>query len=143
MIRLELDKGFQKWLKDVELSQQDIKRVASGCMRESAHIMESELRSSITGSGLSSHLASEMSPSVIEESGDVFTAKVGYESTAYNPRNLSPYFKAMFANYGTPYRKRHGKERARGFVAKAKKKARPKIKKAQKAAFEKIIERLK
>lgn len=144
-IRLNLDSGFQKMIKDIELSQNDVKRVANACIHESANVMQTELKSAIVGASppLSGSLASQLPAPKVTASGDVFEAKVGYESTAYNPKNLSSYHKALFANYGTPYRRYHGKERKRGFIPKAKRRAKPRIKKAQETAFKKILARLK
>ncbi len=144
-IHLKLDKGFQKMIQDLELSQKDTERVASSCIKASANVMQQELKSAIRGASpsLDGSLAGRLPPPEIEAGGGVYKAKIGYKETAYNPRNLSDYFKALFANYGTPYRKRHGQERPRGFVAKAKKAARPKIKNQQKQALSKILERLK
>ena len=78
----------------------------------------------------------------IQKAGNAYIARVGYAQTAYNPNNPSDYTKAIFLNYGTPHRSKHGKVTARGFVAKARKKASAPIKKAQKETLEKILERV-
>lgn len=142
-IRLKLDDGFQKMIKDIELSQNQAERVANSCIRQSAQIMQSELKSEMKRSDLDSALADRMPAFQVLSGGGKYKALVGFTETPYNPRNPSDYYKAIFANYGTPNRKKHGKERARGFVQRAKKAARPKIKKQQKVALKKILERLK
>lgn len=141
-IKLQLDKGFQKMISDLELSQKDTQRVASSCINQSAQIMQADLKAEMQGSDLSQSLANKMPSFQVKESDGKFRAEVGFPKTSYSPRNLSDYHKAVFANYGTPHRKSHGQEKARGFVQRAKKSARPKIKKQQNLALKKILERL-
>lgn len=141
-IKIKLE-GFDDMLNDIEAAGGSIDKACISALSQSAQTMQSALKGAMNSSDLASDLANRMPPFQIEPSGNRFTAKVGFMETPYNPRNPSDYHKAVFANYGTPYRKRHGKESARGFVQKAKKAARPKIKKQQKAALTKILERLK
>ena len=141
-IKLNLDKGFQKMISDLNLSEKESKRVADSCIRQSAQIMQSELQSAMKSSDLDQSLTNRMPPFQIKETDGKYRAEIGFTGTSYSPRNLSDYHKAVFANYGTPYRKKHGIEKSRGFVQRAKKSARPKIKKAQKSALKKILERL-
>jgi hypothetical protein len=69
-------------------------------------------------------------------------ARVGYKKGAYNPNDISDGYKVVFSNYGTPKRSKHGKIEAKGFIDRAQKNARKRIKKAQKEALEKILERV-
>lgn len=140
-IKLKLD-GFDELLEQIEAAGRSADSAAESAIKASAQVMQSELKSALsvaTDSGLAGRLPAPK----IEHSGNEVSASVGFESTAYNPRNPSDYHKAIFLNYGTPTRKQHGQEAARGFVTKAKRRARPKIKKVQKEALEKILARLK
>lgn len=142
-IVLKLDKGFQKMIQDIELSEKESKRVAESCINQAAQIMQADLKTEMKASDFSSSVADRMPPFVVRNNDGKFRASVGFESTPYTPKNLSDFHKVIFANYGTPLRTKHGKERARGFIQRAKKGARPKIKKAQKSAFDTILKRLK
>ena len=65
--------------------------------------------------------------------------QVGWEMGEYNPQNLSEGFKALFLNFGTPHRSKHGKVKARGFITRAKKKSKKNIKAAQENALNEIL----
>lgn len=136
--------GFDDLLKKIEKAGGNIQKVSENCMKQSAEIMEEELKNAMrtAGGGVSENLINRMPKYKIESSAARVTAKVGYPSTSYNPNNLSDYHKAIFANYGTPHRKKHGQEKARGFVTKAKKSAKPKIKAQQEKALNDILKDL-
>lgn len=141
-IKLKLE-GFDDLLKEIEAAGGTINEAVGGAMRESAQIMQSELKSQMQSAGVDSGLINAMPPFEIETSGNRIAARVGYRKGSYNPDNPSDGYKVVFLNYGTPHRQKYGKVVARGFIKKAKRSATPKIKKAQKAAFEKILGRLK
>ncbi|MGA4517415.1 hypothetical protein ACPA0F_09110 [Solibacillus silvestris] len=143
-IKLKLE-GFDELIKQIEAAGGSAEGACESAMRQSAQIMDAELRNALKAANpdLNSDLASRMPAFEVNREDGVVYAKVGFKGTAYDPNNPSDYFKAIFANYGTPSRSKHGKEEARGFVAIAKKKASPKIKKAQKEVFDKILGRLK
>jgi len=134
--------GFEELLKEIEDAGGSINKACDSAIKQSAQIMQNELKSQMQSAGLDAGLISRMPQFQVTNSGNRYEAKVGYSKGSYNPDNLSDGYKAVFANYGTPKRKRHGKERARGYVLKAKKKANNKIKKAQEEAFKKILKRL-
>lgn len=134
--------GFEALLKDIEAAGGSINKACDSAIRQSAQIMKSELKGALERTDIDPDLAKRMPEPEITAEGNRFAAEVGWRGTSYDPNNPSDYFKAIFANYGTPNRKKHGKERARGFIQVAKKRAKPKIKKAQKEAFEKILQRL-
>ena len=140
-IKLKLE-GFDELLQQIEAAGRTAESAAESAVKASAQVMQTELKSTLSAA-TDSGLASRLPPPKVIKKGNEVSASVGFEPTAYTPRNLSDYHKAIFLNYGTPNRKAHGKEAARNFVAKAKRRARPKIKKAEKEALEKIIERLK
>jgi HK97 gp10 family phage protein len=140
-IKLKLE-GFDDLLQQIEAAGRTADSAAESAVKASAQVMQAELKTALSGA-TSSGLAQKLPAPEIKKEGNTVSASVGFQSTAYNPRNPSDYHKAIFLNYGTPTRKKHGKEAARGFVVKAKRRARPKIKKVQKEALEKILARLK
>lgn len=140
-IQLKIE-GFENLLKDIEAAGGTMTSACDSAMRQSAQIMQSELKSQMQGAGVPSDLINRMPQPVIESEGNRVTARVGYKKGAYNPDNLSDGYKVVFLNYGTPYRKEHGKIVAKGFIQRAKSAANPKIKREQKKALKKILKRL-
>lgn len=140
-IKLKLD-GFETLLSQIKNADEVADRAAESCIKQSAQIMQSELKSQMQAAGVDNGLINRMPAFEVEGSGNRYTARVGYKKGAYDPRNPSDGYEVIFINYGTPKRSKHGKITARGFIKKAKDKARPKIKKAQKEVLEKITGRL-
>lgn len=140
-IKIKLS-GFDELLEQIEKAGGTIDRAAESCLKQSAQIMQSELKNQMKESGVDSDLIARMPPPELKQDGNTMIARVGYKKGAYNPDDLSDGFKVVFLNYGTPKRSKHGKVEAKGFIDRAQKKARPKIKKAQKQALEKILERV-
>lgn len=142
-IRLNLT-GFDDLLKKIEKADGDIQKASEQCIKQSAEIMQTELKSAMhsAGGGVDEDLINRMPNYTIESNAAKVTARVGYKATSYNPNNLSDYFKAMFAQYGTPHRKKHGQESARNFITKAKKAAKPKIKAQQQKTLNEILKDL-
>lgn len=141
-IKLKFE-GFDELLKEIEAAGRSIDSAVESTMRQSAQTMQSTLKSEMQSANVSEHLISDMPQPEVFKDGNTFVARVGYVKDAYNPTNPSNAYKVIFLNYGTPHRSKHGKVKARGFVEKAKRKARPKIKKQQKETLEKILSRLK
>lgn len=146
-IKLKIE-GFENILKDIENAGGSINGACSSAIKQSAQIMQSELKSQMKSANVPNHLINEMPPPVIEENGNRVSAKVGYEKGNYDPKNISSGYKVVFLNYGTPNRSKHGKIEEGGkinlgFIQRAKRKAKPKIKKVQKDVFDKILSRLK
>ncbi len=135
---LRLD-GFDDLLKAIEKAGGSIDKSAHSCLVESAHIMQNELKAQMQAAGVDGNLISSMPPPTIEAKGNRYRAEVGYKKGNYDPSNPSDGYKVVFLNYGTPRRTMHGKVAARGFIQKAKKKARPKIKKAQQETLNEIL----
>lgn len=136
--------GFDDLLKKIEKANGNMQSAAEQCMKQSADIMQADLKAAMhtAGGGVSESLINRMPNYTLESNGARVTAKVGYPSTSYNPNNPSDYHKAIFANYGTPHRKKHGIEKARGFVTAAKKSAKPKIKAQQEKTLNDILKDL-
>lgn len=141
-IKLKLN-GFDDLLSKIEQAGGTIDRAAKSCLTQSAHIMHDELKAQMQAANVDSGLISRMPPPEIESAGNRYTARVGYKKGAYDPKNPSDAYKVIFANYGTPRRSEHGQQPEKRFIEKAKKKARPKIKKAQEETLNKIFERVR
>lgn len=135
-------KGFEELLENIQKAGGSIDVVANSCIRQSAQIMHDELQSKMRSSGVDSGLVERMPQPLINIAGNRYSARVGYKMGNYNPADPSDGFKAVFWNYGTPRRSKHGKVAAHGYVARAKKAAARKIKKEQRKTLEKILERV-
>lgn len=135
-------KGFDDLLEQIQKAGGNIDRAADSCLRQSAQIMQSELKAHMQAAGVESDLINAMPPPQIEVENNRYRAAVGYKKGAFDPRNPSDGHKVVFLNYGTPRRTKHGKVAARGFIERAKKKARPQIKRAQQQTLEKILGRV-
>ena len=135
-------KGFDNLLEQIQKAGGSIDQAADSCLRQSAQIMEAELKAQMQASGVDAGLINAMPPPTIEVKGNRYRAEVGYKKGSFDPRDPSDGYKVVFLNYGTPRRTQHGKVAARGFIQAAKKKARPRIKKAQKETLEKILGRV-
>lgn len=129
-------KGFDEYMERIEKAGGDIAAVTEKAMREAARIQQTELVSAMRSAGVSSHLISEMPEPRIVWSGNRISVKVGYPVGSYDPKNLTDGFKAIFINYGTP------RIKPRNYIAPAKKKAAPQIKKSIKAALEEILKEM-
>jgi hypothetical protein len=135
-------KGFDDLLEQIQKAGGNIDRAADSCLRQSAKIMQSELKSQMQAAGVDGDLINSMPPPQITVENNRYSAAVGYKKGNFDPNDPSDGYKVVFLNYGTPRRTKHGKVAARGFIQKAKKKARPQIKKAQRETLEKILGRV-
>lgn len=137
-ITLKLD-GFDDMLKQIENAGGTIDGAAKQCLKQSADIMHNELITQMHAANVDSGLVNRMPAPVIESNGNRYTARVGYKKGAYNPNDPSDGYKVVFANYGTPRRSKHGQQPEKRFIEKAKKKAKPTIKKSQEETLQKIL----
>lgn len=135
-------KGFDVLLEQIQKAGGSIDAAADSCLRQSAQIVQKELKAQMQAAGVDSGLINAMPPPQIEVKHNRYSAAVGYKKGNFDPRNPSDGYKVVFLNYGTPRRTLHGKVAARGFIQAAKKKARPQIKAAQQETFEKILGRV-
>lgn len=140
--------GFEELLKDIEAAGGSIPSACNSAIRGSAQIMQSEIKTEMRSANVPNDLINDMPPFEVETEGNRVTARVGYRKGTYDPNNLSSGYKVVFLNYGTPNRSKHGKienggKIKLGFIQRAKGRAKPKIKKQQKEALNKILERLK
>lgn len=141
-IKLKLD-GFDDLFEQIKAAGGTVDNAAESCVKESAQIMHNELKAQMRKSDVDPDLIESMPPPEIEVDGNAYVARVGYKKGNYNPDNISDAHKVVFRNYGTPKRSKHGKIAAKGFIQRAKKKARPQINKSQQATLDKILGRLK
>lgn len=141
-IKLKLN-GFDELFTQIQAAGGTVERATESCLKQSAQIMQNELKTQMQKSNVDGDLINSMPPFEIEVNGNRYTARVGYKKGAYDPNNPSDGYKVVFLNYGTPNRSKHGKVVARGFIQKAKKKASAPMKRAQKETLEKILGRLK
>lgn len=140
-IRLKFE-GFEDLLTDIQKANGSINASTRKCMEKSANIMDKELKAQMQASNVDAGLISAMNPPDIEENANKVTARVGYKKGAYDPKNPSAGYKAVFLNYGTPNRTKHGKVEARGFIERAKKMAKRQIKNEQEQTLKDILKGL-
>lgn len=140
-IKIKLD-GFDDLLNQIQKAGGTAESAAQKCLEKSAEIMHGALQVEMRKSNVDSGLISRMPTPEMEADGNRFTARVGYKKGEYNENNPSDGYKVVFANYGTPNRSKHGKQPAKGFIQRAKKKARPQIKKAQQETLDDIVKGL-
>lgn len=149
-VKLKLE-GFDDLLREIEKAGRSAESAALSAMKQSAEIVQNELKSEMKSSNVDGGLISRMPPYEIQNNHGEISAHIGYKKGDYNPNNPSDGYKAVFLNYGTPRRSEHGKIKDRsdggvvrlGWIDRAKRKAKPKVKKAQEEALKKILARLK
>lgn len=152
-IKLQI-KGFEDLLNNIEAAGGSMTSACESALKGSADIMQKELKAEMQSSNVPADLINAMPNFEVSTSGNRTTARVGYKKGTYNPNNLSDGYKVVFLNYGTPRRSQHGRIQEGsnmaaggtlrlGFIQRAKDNARPKIRKMQKQALTKILERLK
>lgn len=134
--------GFDELIGKIEKAGGSVESATKQCLQKSARIMDAELKAQMKTANVSAHLISDMPAPTIEDDHGLITARVGYKKGAFDPHNLSTGYKVVMLNYGTPNRSKHGKVKARGFILKAKRKAKPKIKKEQEATLKDILKGL-
>ena len=141
-IKLKLD-GFDELIKQVEKASGNVDSATKKCVEKGATILQDEMKSKMQSAGVDSGLISRMPSAEVETDFGRFTARVGYKKGEYNPKNPSDGYKAVFLNYGTPHRKKHGQVEARKFISKSKSAARRKIKTEQEKTLKEILRGLK
>ena len=160
-IKLKLD--FDGMLEAIKDAGGDVDRAAAQAAKECAQTMHDELVSECNASGVPSSVSGEIEHNVTATSGgNRYEIEAGWKMGAYDPSNPSAGYKAVFLNYGTPKGPRKAKKKThvpyggawvttanrgqivgRGFIDRAKKGAKKKIKKVQKEALQKMLEELK
>lgn len=138
--------GFEKMLEHIQEAGKDVDTAAAQAIKDSASIVETELKASCAASNVPGSITREIRKKTSASAG-TYSAEVGWELGAYNPKNPSTGYKAIFLNYGTVRRQTaRGKNRGaiekkpptQQFIVRAKKAAKPKIRKAQQRIIEKV-----
>lgn len=135
--------GFEEMLSAIDKAGGSIDRAANQCMQKSAKLMEEELKTQMRSAKVKSDLISRMPSPEVEKEGNRYTARVGYVKGEYNQKKPSDAYKAIFLNYGTPRRTKHGQVKARHFIENAKENAKSKIKNSQQQTLKEILGGLK
>ena len=154
--------GFADLLEKIQKAEGDIEAATWEAARKGAKVVRDELVSECNASGVPSSVSGAIAfKAERDAAGNRYACSIGWRMPEYDPRNPSPGHKAVFLNYGTPRRTvksaavklnvngewvtlnpNRGYIDGRGFIGRAKKKARPKVKKMQKEVLEKIIKEL-
>lgn len=135
--------GFEEMLTAIEKAGGSIDKAANQCMQKSAKLMDEELKAQMRSANVKSDLINRMPSPEVEKDGNRYTARVGFVKGEYNPTKPSDAYKAIFLNYGTPRRTKHGQVKARHFIENAKKKAKSKIENSQQQTLKEILGGLK
>lgn len=135
--------GFEEMLTAIEKAGGSIDKAANQCMQKSAKLMDEELKAQMRSANVKSDLINRMPSPEVEKEGNRYTARVGYVKGEYNPTKPSDAYKAIFLNYGTPRRTKHGQVKARHFIENAKENAKSKIKNSQQQTLKEILGGLK
>lgn len=159
---IRISVNFSDLLEKIQEAEGDIEAATWEAARKGAKVMRDQLIEECNASGVPSSVSNAITFSAERDSsGNRFACNVGWRMGEYNPDNPSVGHKAVFLNYGTPRREVKtggvhvsvngkwvtlGRDRgyidAKGFIGRAKKKARPKIKKAQKECLKNILKGL-
>lgn len=154
--------NFQNLLEDIQKAQGNVEQATWDAARAGGREMYKALEQEATASGVPAHLVDKLAMQAERDAGGNRVAcRVGWRMSGnYDPRNPADEYKVIFMNYGTPHRLAkdgirvniggqwktlttdRGRVDGRGFIGRAKKKARPKVKKAQEAALKQILEDL-
>jgi hypothetical protein len=130
--------GFDYLLDDIQRAGGNIDIAIDKAVKAGAAELEAQLRAECQAADIPDSITGEIRTKHTKH-GNKHKCSVGWDIGEYNPDNLSTGYKALFLNYGTPHRRKHGKIKARGFITKAKRKARRKVKLAQAAALDEIL----
>ena len=143
--RIKIAVDFSPLLESIKNAGGDVDAAAVAAAKKSADVIAEELRAEAQASNVPASITNEITQNVdVENGGNRISCSVGWKMPQYNPRNPAAGYKAVFLNYGTPQRKTskgasRGKIEPRGFIARAKKAATPKVKKAQRKALQEIL----
>ena len=155
-IKLTLN-GFDKLLDNIKEAGGDVVPATERALQASANIVENELKTACSSSGVPASLSNAIKKETKWE-GNRCSASIGWEMVGYNPNAPAAGYKAAFLNYGTPRRSIHkdkvhvmlggewktlgkdrGKINAKGFIGKAREAAAPKVKKEQQKVLKEIL----
>ena len=157
---IKLEVNFSDMLEKIKKAGGDIDDVTMKCAQECAKTIRGELVSEAHASGVPSNVTEEIQHNVTKN-GNRFKIEAGWKLGEYNPGNPSAGYKAIFLNYGTARRAvkkerihhvvsgkwktlgtNRGAVTGRGFIDRAQKGAKKKIKAIQKDAVKKTLKEL-
>lgn len=159
-IKLKLD--FDGMLEAIKDAGGDMNKAAMKAAEECAKMVHDELVSECNASGVSASVSNEIKHSVnVTGGGNQYEVEAGWKKGDYDPKNPSAAYKAIFLNYGTPKGPRHTEKKThvqyngawvttsnrgqivgRGFIDRAQKGAKKKVKKVQTEALQKMLKEL-
>lgn len=135
-------KGFDKLLEQIQEAGGNVDKATEQAINKSVDVVSQDLHNACNSAGVPSSISSEIKTDRAEWNGNVCSSRVGWKLGAYNPDNPSQGYKAIFLNYGTPRRKKHGKITARNFIATTKETSKKKLRKIQKETLDEILKGL-
>lgn len=148
--------GFSKYYTKLEQAGADIDALAKRAIRDSAQVAAKELEAKARKAGVSDSIRADIKVEIESYESGYYTAKVGWKKGAYNPRNPSTAYLALFWNYGTIKRQtlrgyNRGSQPKSGnrpapeeqFIRQAIKSSKTKINRIQKNIFNEILGGLK
>lgn len=159
---LKLTLDFENMLEAIRDAGGDANRAALKTATKCAEAMHDELVSECNASGVPASVSGAIEHGVnVTSGGNVYEVEAGWKKGEYNPNNPSAAYKAIFLNYGTPKGPRHVKNAThvslrgrwvttanrgqivgKGFIDRAQKSAKKKIKKVQKDALHEMLREL-
>lgn len=166
-IKLNL-KGFEKMLDQIQSAGGNVDEAATKAINESAKAVQEELRYQCSLAGVPSSVSNEIRAETSRD-GNRIRAEVGWKLGSYDPANPSAGYKAVLLNYGAPSKKSgksvrevktekirykvdgnsfktlgtsRGRIEGKGFIAEARDKATPQVKKIQSKTLKEILKGL-
>lgn len=147
---IRLNVNFAPLLEEIQRAGGNIDQAAAKVAKESTKIVRDALVSECQASGVPQSLINQIKAETKHDGANRYDCEIGWKKGEYNPKNPSAGYVAAFLNYGTARRtvklenarvringKWHtiGTNRgalvAKGFIKRAKDKAKPQLKKAQ------------
>lgn len=155
--------NFNDLLEKIKKANGDIESATWKACRAGAREMHDVLEAEASKSGLPTDVTDALIYQADRDSsGNRYACVVGWRLGSYDPEDLSAGYKAVFVNYGTPRRTvetegvrvqidgewktldtNRGFIDGTGFIGRAKKKARKKVKQAQEEALNEILSNLR
>ena len=140
--------NFGNLLAKIEKAGGDVEAATWDAARKGAKVLYDQMQAECAASGVPASISDAITMQAERsQSGNRYACKVGWRMGEYDPKNPSVAYKAIFLNYGTPRRATEGGANrgyidGKGFMGRAKKKARPKVKRIQEDTLRGIIEEL-
>ena len=135
-------RGFDDLLQQIQKASGSIDGAVIKATEKSAEVVAAELKAKAAAADVPESVINDITKEPVKMENNVVRGAVGWKLGAYNPRNLSKGYKALFLNYGA-VRKDRGTIKARGFILAAKKSSKKKVKAVQQETFDEILKGLK